>query len=158
VSLVNFKRIGQLGSVVLTRFQSNVEQAFKQVNDCLDLLNAAPVKLYGSFETEFVAGLVSQDATGFSIAYDRNVSGQTGNTTNVNLVLTLDDSYKKFLFCSILLTGTIYEGSGEPITIHYVSDTISSGGKVINLSTVGTQNTRLMENGTHFLEITLLKF
>ena len=34
MSVVNFKRIGQLGSDVITRFQSNVEQSFKTVNEC----------------------------------------------------------------------------------------------------------------------------
>ncbi len=35
MSVVNFKRIGNLGSDVVTRFQSSVEQAFKTVNDSL---------------------------------------------------------------------------------------------------------------------------
>lgn len=35
MSVVNFKRIGNLGSEVVTRFQSSVEQAFKTVNDSL---------------------------------------------------------------------------------------------------------------------------
>lgn len=35
MSSVNFRRIGELGSEVITRFQSNVSQAFKTVNDNL---------------------------------------------------------------------------------------------------------------------------
>jgi len=39
VSVINFKRIGQLVESV-SRFQSNVEQAFKQVNECFASLPA----------------------------------------------------------------------------------------------------------------------
>jgi len=150
---VNFKRIGLKDSDT-TRFQSNVEQSFQELDSVLDSL---PTILYGSFVTDFTTGLVSQDTSGFTIAYDRDVDGQTGNVPDINLVLTLDRGYSKFLFCSALLTGATYEGSGEPIDIHYVSDNISSGGRLVNLATVGVQSTRLLENGRHFLEITLLK-
>lgn len=37
MSVINFKRMGMLGSDVITRFQSNVEQTFRQVNDCFEV-------------------------------------------------------------------------------------------------------------------------
>lgn len=154
---VNFRRTG-VTDPQTSDFQSNVEQAFHDLNDEIE---SAPVKLYGSFITVYHGepkpDMDSQEADGFTIFYDKSVGGQTGNVPNVNLILVLDIPYKKLLNCTVLISGTVYDGSGEAIAVHYVSDNIAEGGKEINLATVGVDNTRALENGKHFIEITLLK-
>ena len=140
---VNFKRIG-LKDDTLAQFQQNVEQMVHELNDTLD--EATTTKLYGKFTSDFTNGLTFQDATGFSIAYD--------NTNDALFTLTLDANYSKFLFCSFSFGNEIF--FGEPMVIRYLSDTLSSGGKVIELQAQGDNGPQKLDSSeNNFIELTL---
>ena len=137
---VRFKRIG-LKDDTNARFQSNVEQAFHELNDILD---ATPTKLYGTLETTFAGGAIaSQDTPGFSVATDG-----VGTYT-----ITVDSKYSKLLNCVWTITGEVF--FGEALAVHHVSNTISNGGDQIVMQANGSEGVVKFETGTQFIEITL---
>ena len=137
---VRFKRIG-LKDDTNARFQSNVEQAFHELNDILD---ATPTKLYGTLETTFAGGAIaSQDTPGFSVATDG-----VGTYT-----ITLNNKFSKLLLCSWTITGENF--GTEALAVTHVSNNISSGGKQIVMLAQGATGPTTLETGTQFIEITL---
>jgi hypothetical protein len=64
VSIINFKRIGQAVEAA-TRFQSNVEQAFKQVNDYFDFVTVNALQIES--QTKVMANDQATNVTDFNL-------------------------------------------------------------------------------------------
>lgn len=130
MSVVNFKRMGDLGSEALTRFQSNVEQAFKIVND--SLLQQKPVSQILSSAnrgagTDFTAlGFIFTDLT-VGLNYRLEIGAKFGSTgksqffatngvvrlvTVAGAVGTIDDNSGNFIYFTATATTITFANGG----------------------------------------------
>ena len=120
MSLINFKRMGQLGSVVLNRFQFNVEQTFKQVNDCLADISTrlATSTSYGLIKKNktrkvYLLSSVASNVTDFDtignnsdFKFDNLIVGQKYRLEFYAQMVRTSSSYRTSIFFSQDTSGT----------------------------------------------------